>query len=165
MEFRPDFPTKDFYIQHKDVARKGNLFNFQKYAGKSVLRYELGVDILAGNSAWVKGLYPAGARPKVFFLTVFYRTVLSQASALRLTTATWGMPKRSSAPITAATGWTTLGCRVRQGLTPRRSTGALKTGASWRRCTAMTSQHMGWFLRVCGDHPACHHERRAPAPY
>jgi hypothetical protein len=31
-----------------------------KYAGKSALRYELGVDILAGNLVWIQGPYPAG---------------------------------------------------------------------------------------------------------
>jgi hypothetical protein len=39
----------NFHIQQKGAARKGNLFVSQKYAGKSALRYELGVDILAGN--------------------------------------------------------------------------------------------------------------------
>jgi hypothetical protein len=39
----------DFRIQQKGAARKGNLFSSHKYAGKSALRYELGVDILPGN--------------------------------------------------------------------------------------------------------------------
>ena len=39
----------DFRIQQKGAARKGNLFGSHKYAGKSALRYKLGVDILAGN--------------------------------------------------------------------------------------------------------------------
>jgi hypothetical protein len=51
----------DFRIQQKGAARKGNLFGSHKYAGKSALRYELGVDILAGNFVWVEGAYPAGA--------------------------------------------------------------------------------------------------------
>jgi hypothetical protein len=51
----------DFRIQQKGAARKGNLFGSHKYAGKSALRYELGVDILAGNLVWVEGPYPAGA--------------------------------------------------------------------------------------------------------
>jgi hypothetical protein len=46
----------NFRIQQKGAARKGNLFGSHKYAGKSVLCYELGVDILAGNSVWVEGL-------------------------------------------------------------------------------------------------------------
>jgi len=50
----------DFRILQKGAARKGNAFGSFKYAGKSALRYELGVDILAGNLVWVSGPYPAG---------------------------------------------------------------------------------------------------------
>ncbi len=88
----------NFRIQQKGVARKGNLFGSHKYVGKSVLRHELGADILGGNLVWVERPYPAGARgPTSKFLTLFYRTVLSRASVSRLTMATWGTPNRSSA--------------------------------------------------------------------
>jgi len=50
----------DFRILQKGATRKGNAFSSFKYAGKSALRYELGVDILAGNLVWVSGPYPAG---------------------------------------------------------------------------------------------------------
>ena len=50
----------DYHIQQKGVAKKGNLFSSHKYGGKSALRYELGIDILAGNLVWVSGPYPAG---------------------------------------------------------------------------------------------------------
>ncbi len=39
----------DFRIPQKGAATKGNPFGSHKYAGKSALRYELGVDILMGN--------------------------------------------------------------------------------------------------------------------
>jgi hypothetical protein len=39
----------DFRIQQKEVAKKGNAFGSHKYAGKSALRYKLGIDILKGN--------------------------------------------------------------------------------------------------------------------
>jgi hypothetical protein len=51
----------DFRILQKGVAKKGNVFGSHKYGGKSALQYELGVNILAGNSVWVGGPYPAGA--------------------------------------------------------------------------------------------------------
>ncbi len=54
-------------IQQKGVARKGNFFGSHKYAGKSTLRYKLGVDILTVNLGWVKGPYPAGGWPNVKF--------------------------------------------------------------------------------------------------
>jgi hypothetical protein len=130
----------DFRIQQKGVARKVDLFGSHKYAGKSALRYELRVDILMGNLVWDEGPYPAGAWNDIIFLTVFYCNVLSRASASRPTLATWGTPKRSGAPTTTATQRRTLGCRVGRGLATRRSTGTLKTGASWRKCTATTSR-------------------------
>ena len=43
----------DFCIPRKGAATKGNAFASHKYAGKSALRYELGVDILAGNFVWI----------------------------------------------------------------------------------------------------------------
>jgi hypothetical protein len=45
----------DFHIPQKGAATKGNAFASHKYAGKSALRYELGVDILAGNLVWIQG--------------------------------------------------------------------------------------------------------------
>ncbi len=50
----------DFRIQQTGKAVKGNAFGSHKYGGKSALRYELGVDILAGNLVWIQGPYPAG---------------------------------------------------------------------------------------------------------
>ncbi len=50
----------DFRIPQKGIATKGNAFASHKSAGKSALRYELGVDILAGNLVWIQGPYPAG---------------------------------------------------------------------------------------------------------
>ncbi len=57
----------NFRIQQKGAARKGNLFGSHKYAGKSVLHYELGVVTLAGNLVWVRGPYPAGAWINIIF--------------------------------------------------------------------------------------------------
>ena len=55
----------NFRIQQKGVVKKGNAFGSHKYAGKSALRYELGIDILKGNLVWVEGPYPAGAWPDI----------------------------------------------------------------------------------------------------
>ena len=49
----------DFRIPQKGVAKKGNAFASHMYAGKSALRYELGVHILTGNLVWIQGPYPA----------------------------------------------------------------------------------------------------------
>jgi hypothetical protein len=45
----------DFRIQQKGVTKRGNAFGSHKYAGKSALRYELGINILKGNLVWVEG--------------------------------------------------------------------------------------------------------------
>jgi hypothetical protein len=58
-----------FRIPQKGAAKKGNLFGSHKYAGKSALRYELGVDILMGNLVWIQGPYPAGAWPDIKIFT------------------------------------------------------------------------------------------------
>jgi len=39
----------DFLIPQNGVVKKGSAFASNKYAGKSALRYKLGVDILVGN--------------------------------------------------------------------------------------------------------------------
>ncbi len=43
-----------------------------KDAGKSALRYELGVDILAGNLVWIQGPYPAGKYTDIVEKTSIY---------------------------------------------------------------------------------------------
>ncbi len=55
----------DFWITQQGPAVRGNTFGSHKYAGKSVLCYELGLDILAGNLVWVGGPYPDGAWPDI----------------------------------------------------------------------------------------------------
>ncbi len=40
----------DFWIPQQGAAERGNAFASHKYAQKLALRYELGIDILAGNS-------------------------------------------------------------------------------------------------------------------
>jgi hypothetical protein len=50
----------DFQIPQQGAAERGAAFASHKYAGKLVLRYELGVDILAGNLVGIQGPYPAG---------------------------------------------------------------------------------------------------------
>jgi hypothetical protein len=70
----------DFKILQKGAAKKGNVFSSHKYAGKSALCYELGIDILAGNLVWVEGPYPAGAWPdiKIFMNTLVHTLTLGK---------------------------------------------------------------------------------------
>jgi hypothetical protein len=59
----------DFRIPQKGAATKGNPFGSHKYAGKSALRYDLGVDILMGNLVRIQGPYPAWAWPDIKVFT------------------------------------------------------------------------------------------------
>jgi hypothetical protein len=71
----------DFRIPQKGIVEKGNAFSSHKYARKSPLRYELGVDILAGNLVCIQGPYPAGKYTNtIIFLTKFCVTSSSRAS-------------------------------------------------------------------------------------
>jgi hypothetical protein len=49
------FNGTNFRILQKGIVEKGNTFTSHKYAGKSALRYKLGVDILVGNLVWIQG--------------------------------------------------------------------------------------------------------------
>ena len=42
------------------MVHPGLYHTSHKYAGKSALRYELGVNILVGNLVWIQVPYPAG---------------------------------------------------------------------------------------------------------
>ena len=86
----------DFRIHQKGAATKGNAFASHKYAGKSALRYELGVDILAGNLFWIQGPYPAGKYTDIKFLTRFCVTSSSRASGSRPTRGTAATPTKSN---------------------------------------------------------------------
>jgi hypothetical protein len=50
----------NFHVPPKGTVTKGNAFACHKYAGKSALRYELGVSILGVDLGWIQGPYPAG---------------------------------------------------------------------------------------------------------
>ena len=45
----------DCLVQQQGAAIEGNPFGSHKYAGKSALRYELGVSILGGDLVWIQG--------------------------------------------------------------------------------------------------------------
>jgi len=62
----------DFRIPQQGEAEEGNPFGSHKYAGKSALRYELGVSILGGDLVWIQGPYPAG---KYTDITIFNKVL------------------------------------------------------------------------------------------
>ena len=62
----------DFLVQQQGAAIEGNPFGSHKYAGKSALRYELGVSILGGDLVWIQGPYPMG---KFTDITIFNKVL------------------------------------------------------------------------------------------
>ena len=55
----------DCRIPQQGPAIPGNPFSSFKFKGKCGLRYEIGVDILAGNIVWIEGPHAAGKYPDV----------------------------------------------------------------------------------------------------
>ena len=90
----------DFRIPQKGAATKGNAFASHKYAGKSALRYELGVDILAGNLVWIQGPYPAGKYTDIKIFNKVLRNFLEPASGSRPTRGNAATRTKSNARAT-----------------------------------------------------------------
>ncbi len=78
----------NFHISEKGIAKKGNTLASHKYAGKSALRYELGVDIVAGNLVWIQGPYPAGKYTDIKNFDMVLRHFLELGKRSRPTRAT-----------------------------------------------------------------------------
>ncbi len=64
----------DFCILQKGIAKKGNFFVSHKYTGKSALRYEPGIDILARNLVRIQCPCPASkyTEIKIFIKVLTY---------------------------------------------------------------------------------------------
>jgi hypothetical protein len=75
----------NFHVPQKGIATKGNAFAYHKYAGKSALRYELGMSILGGDLVWIQGPYPAGKYNDIKYLTKCCVIFWTRGSKLRLT--------------------------------------------------------------------------------
>jgi len=58
------------------LAKEGNPFGSHKYAGKSALRYELGMSILGGDLVWIQGPYPTGAYTNITIFNKVLRNFL-----------------------------------------------------------------------------------------
>jgi hypothetical protein len=140
------FNGTNFRIQQKGAARKGNLFGSHKYAGKSKLRYELGVDILAGNLVWVEGSYPAGARNDIIFFNSVLSHCLEPGEQIEADNGYVGQANKIKCPNNDCNPVENLGMQGMARSCHETLNRHLKIGASWRRCTAMTSRCMGQFF-------------------
>ncbi len=74
---------------------KGNAFGSHKYAGKSALRYELGVDILVGNLVWIQGQYSAGKYTDIKIFNKVLRNFLEPGERVEADKGYRGHPDKS----------------------------------------------------------------------
>jgi hypothetical protein len=105
----------NFRIPQKEIAKKGNAFASHKYAGKSTLRYELGVDILAGNLVRIQGPYPAGKFTDIKIFNKVLRNFLEPDERVEADEGYRGHPDKIKCPgndVHLAGNWAMQG-RVR----------------------------------------------------
>ena len=88
----------DYMILQKRAARKGNAFSSFKYAGKSALRYELGVDILTGNLVWVSGPYPVGKYTDIAIFNIVLANCLEPGEGVEADNGYVGRPDKIKCP-------------------------------------------------------------------
>jgi hypothetical protein len=88
----------DFRIPQKGAVTKGNAFGSHKYAGKSALRYELGVDILTGNLVWIQGPYPAGKYTDIKIFNKVLRNFLEPGERVEADEGYRGHPDKIKCP-------------------------------------------------------------------
>jgi hypothetical protein len=74
---------------------KGNAFGSHKYAGKSALRYELGIDILVGNLVWIQGQYSAGKYTDIKIFNKVLRNFLEPGERVEADKGYRGHPDKS----------------------------------------------------------------------
>jgi hypothetical protein len=110
----------NFCMPQKGLPKKGNAFASHKYAGKSALRYELGISILRGDLVWIQGPYPAG---KYSNIIIFNKVLTNFLEPERPMTATTGTRTRSSAQKMMRIRRRIWRCRAGRGRGMRRSTG------------------------------------------
>jgi hypothetical protein len=89
----------DFRIPQKGQAKKGNPFGSHKYAGKSALWYELGIDIRGGNLVWIQGPYPAGKWPDIKIFNAILANFLERYERVEADDSYRGHPNKVKCPF------------------------------------------------------------------
>ncbi len=74
--------STDFRVPQKGLPKKGNAFPSHKYAGKSALRYKLGISILAGDLVWIQGPYPVGKYTNIIIFNEVFTNFLEPGKCM-----------------------------------------------------------------------------------
>jgi len=117
----------DFRIPQKGVAKKGNAFASHKYAGKSALRYELGVSILGGDLVWIQGPYPAGKYTDIKIFNKVLCHFLDPGERVEADEGYAGHPDKIKCPANAVTQEEKRGMQARARARHETLNGRLKT--------------------------------------
>ena len=88
----------DFRVPQKGTATKGNAFASHIDAGKSALRYELGVSILGGDLVWIQGPYPAGKYTDIKIFNKVLRHFLDTGERVEVDEGYVGHPDKIKCP-------------------------------------------------------------------
>jgi hypothetical protein len=73
----------NFRVLQKGLPKKGNAFASHKYAGKSALRYELGISILGGDQVWIQCPYPAGKNTDIIIFNKVLTNILEPGERVK----------------------------------------------------------------------------------
>ncbi len=129
----------DFRTPQTGKGTSGNWFASHKYAGKSALRYKIGVGILGGDLVLIQGPYPAGefTNIKIFnkLLWHFHET----SKHIKANNGYVGANNKIKCQDNPCNPVEMRGCSPTSDLAMRQSTGDLKCGESSRRYIATTS--------------------------
>ncbi len=89
----------DFRIPQQGQSKKGNPFASHKYAGKSALRYELGIDIRGGDLVWIQGPYSAGKWPDIKIFNAILANFLERYERVEADDGYCGHPNKVKCPV------------------------------------------------------------------
>jgi hypothetical protein len=128
----------DFCVAQKGTATKGNAFASHKYAGKSALRYELGVSILGGDLVWIQGPYPVGKYTEIKIFNKVLRLFLDLGEQVEDDEGYLGHPNKNKCPQNVGNRAEKWAMQRRVRAHHKMLNGRLKIGGSSPRSTATT---------------------------
>jgi hypothetical protein len=129
----------DFRVPQTGEAKTGNWFASHKYAGKSALRYEIGVSIIGGNLVWIQGPYPAGRFNDIAIFNKVLRHFLEPNERVEADNGYVGTTDKIKCPDNPCNPVEMRRCSPAHGIATRQSTDASNHGEYSGRRTTMTS--------------------------
>ena len=139
----------NFRIPQKGQAKKGNPFGSHKYAGKSALRYELGVDIRGGNLVWIQGPYSAGKWPDIKIFNAVLANFLERYERVEADDGYRGHPNKVKCPLNDIAPAEKLAMQARVRVRHETINGRLKNWGILSQVFRHDICHHGEVFRAC----------------